>query len=306
VREVVRNLMTFSQGGVESTGLVDVRGVAEASIQMALHEVVHRARLVRDLGEVAPVLASEARLAQAFLGLIVNAAQSIPEGDPRSHEVRVRTRTDGTNVVFEVSDTGAGIRPEVLPRIFDPFFTSKRTGEGSGLGLSVCYGTVKRFGGEIEVTSVAGSGSTFRVVLPSARGHALVASKTSGRDAQVRARVLVVDEDALTGEGLARALEDVADVAVVQSGYELLDRLVRGERWDLLLCDLMMTEMSGMDLYREILRAAPDAAAQIVFMTTGAFTPHARAFLDSVGNACLEKPFDVAHVRSLIARSERA
>jgi CheY-like chemotaxis protein len=64
--------------------------------------------------------------------------------------------------------------------------------------------------------------------------------------------------------------------------------------------------MSGIDLYREILRSAPDAAAQIVFMTTGAFTPHARAFLDSVGNACLEKPFDVAHVRSLIARSERA
>jgi signal transduction histidine kinase/ActR/RegA family two-component response regulator len=305
VREVVRNLMTFSRGGVESTALVDVRGVAEASIQMAPHELVHRARIVRDLGEVAPVLASEASIGQVFLGLIVNAAQSIPEGDPQHHEIRIRTRTEANDVIVEVSDTGVGIPPEVLPRIFDPFFTSKRTGEGPGLGLSVCYGTVKRLGGDIDVTSVAGRGTTFRVALPQARGHALSAPKASERASEPKARVLVVDEDELTSEGLARALEDVADVSIAGSGKELLERLVQGQRWDAVLCDLSMAEMSGMDVYSETLRTAPDAAGRIVFMTTGALSPYARTFLESIGNACLEKPFDVSSVRSVIARTAR-
>ena len=132
VREVVRNLMTFSRGSIESLTLIDVRGIAESSIQMAMHEVVPRARLVRSLAEVAPVMGSEAQLAQVFLSLIVNAAQSIPHGEARQHEVRVTTRMDEGKVVVEVSDTGAGIAPEILPRIFDPFFTSRGVGEGTG------------------------------------------------------------------------------------------------------------------------------------------------------------------------------
>jgi signal transduction histidine kinase/CheY-like chemotaxis protein len=317
VREVVRNLMTFSRGGVGPLKLVDVRSLAESATQMALHEVVHRARLVRDLREVPPVNANEGALAQVFLSLIVNAAQAIPLGDARDNEVRVSTRQDEDGqVVIEVRDTGAGIPEDVLPQIFDPFFTSKtstgapttkgtdKPAKPTGLGLSIAYGTVRRFGGDIRVSSRPGEGTTFRVVLPPARGWRPRESVPPGeqRVAEKR-RVMVVDDERMVGESLARTLADVADVTVVTEAVEVVRRLGQGERWDVILCDLLMPEMSGIDLYRETLRIAPEAAPSIIFMTAGAFTPHAQAFLESVSNPCLEKPFDIGKVRSLVAKS---
>jgi CheY-like chemotaxis protein len=117
-----------------------------------------------------------------------------------------------------------------------------------------------------------------------------------------RKRLLVVDDDALVSEALERALSGVAEVEATTDARAVLDRLGSGERWDLVLCDLMMPGTSGMELYREALRVVPDAAACIVFMTAGAFTPRARAFLAGVHNPCLEKPFDMGKLRSLIAR----
>jgi PAS domain S-box-containing protein len=307
IREIVRNLMTFSQGTVESRSLVDVRSVVESSIQMALHEIVHRARLVRDLGEVPPVEANEARLGQVFLNLIVNAAQAIPEGDTQRHQVRVATRTDAAgNAVVEVSDTGVGIAPEMLPKIFDPFFTSKSPGEGVGLGLSISLGTVKSLGGDIQVASATQQGTVFQVVLPSAKGWRTT-HRLPTQDPVVveRKRILVIDDDVRVGSALERALSSVANVEATADAGGVLGRLASGERWDLILCDLLMPEISGMDIYREALRIAPDAAACIVFMTAGAFTPRARAFLESVRNPCLEKPVDIGQLRSLVARAGR-
>jgi signal transduction histidine kinase/CheY-like chemotaxis protein len=305
IREIVRNLMTFSQGTVETHTLVDVRSVVESSIQMALHEIVHRARLVREMGEVPPVEANEARLGQVFLNLIVNAAQAIPEGDTPKHEVRVVTRTDEAgNAVVEVVDTGAGIPSDVLPRIFDPFFTSKAPDKGVGLGLSISLGTVKALGGTIRVSSHLGRGTAFRVVLPPAKGWRPTRPAPL-RDAPAveRKRLLVVDDDARVSEALERALSAVTDVEATTDARAVLGRIADGERWDIILCDLMMPDMSGMDLFREVLRVAPDAAACIVFMTAGAFTPRARAFLDGVRNACLEKPFEIAKLRNMIAHA---
>jgi PAS domain S-box-containing protein len=307
IREIVRNLMTFSQGTVEARSLVDVRSVVESSIQMALHEIVHRARLVRELSEVPPVEANEARLGQVFLNLIVNAAQAIPEGDTQHHEVRIATRTDDAgNAVIEVSDTGVGIPADVVPKIFDPFFTSKRPGEGVGLGLSISLGTIKSLGGDILVISSPTQGTVFRVKLPSAKGWR-AASPTSHNESVVteRRRVLVIDDESRVGDALVRALSGVADVEAIVDARTMLHRLANGERWDVILCDLLMPGTSGMDLYREALRIAPDVAACIVFMTAGAFTSRARAFLEGVRNPCLEKPLDIGQLRSLIARVGR-
>ncbi len=113
MRQIVRDLLTFSQGNIEQRGMADVRGIVESATQMAWHEIRHRARLVKSLAEVPPVDANEARLGQVFLNLLVNAAQAIPEGQADKHEIRVGTRTDEHgNVLVEVSDTGMGIPPE--------------------------------------------------------------------------------------------------------------------------------------------------------------------------------------------------
>jgi PAS domain S-box-containing protein len=306
VRQIVRSLLTFSQGNVEQRGVADVRGIVESAVQMAWHELRHRARLVKSLGDVPPVDANEARLGQVFLNLLVNAAQAIPEGHADRHQVRVSTRTDARgNAVVEVSDTGIGIAPGDLPRIFDPFFTTK--GEaGTGLGLAISMGTVRALGGDILVESTLGRGSSFRVIIPPAKPWRSSAPSSSHRvRALPRRRVLVIDDERLVGDAIARSLSEENDVEVVTDAQQALSRIAAGGTYDVILCDLMMPVVTGMDLYTEILRTAPKLAGRLVFMTGGAFTPRARAFLESIGNPCLEKPLDMGKLRSLLAKVGR-
>jgi PAS domain S-box-containing protein len=306
VRQIVRDLLTFSQGNIEHVGPVDVRGIVESATQMAWHEIRHRARLTRSLAELPPVEANEARLGQVFLNLLVNAAQAIPEGQADRHEVRVSTRTDEKGcAIVEICDTGIGITAEHMPRIFDPFFTTK--GEsGTGLGLAISHGTVKACGGDIQVVSEPGKGTTFRVVLPAAKRwrSATPASSPEVR-ALMRRRVLIVDDERLVGEAIARALSEDNDVEVVTEASQALARIGAGHKYDVVLCDLMMPVMTGMDLYAEIMRTEPKLGGRLVFMTGGAFTPRARAFVESVVNPCLEKPLDMGKLRSLVARAGR-
>ncbi|HZU81951.1 MAG TPA: ATP-binding protein [Polyangiaceae bacterium] len=307
VRQIVRDLLTFSQGNVEQRSVTDVRGIVESAVQMAWHEIRHRARLVKTLAEVPPVDANEARLGQVFLNLLVNAAQAIPEGHADEHEIRVSTRTDEHgNAVVEVTDTGTGIAPEDMPRIFDPFFTTKGEG-GTGLGLAISHGTVKGLGGAIHVRSDPGRGTTFRVVLPATKAWRVSSGPSSAHDIRAleRPRVLVIDDERLVGEAIARSLAEDSDVEVVTDAEQALARISGGKPYDVVLCDLMMPVMTGMDLYAEIVRTAPKLAGRIVFMTGGAFTARARAFLESVVNPCLEKPLDMSKLRSLIARAGR-
>ncbi len=134
---------------------------------MASVQIRFRARVVRDYHEVPMVLASESRMAQVFLNLVVNAAQAIPEDSPSENEIRVRLTTGPKGeVCAEVTDTGAGIAPEHLPHLFEPFFTTKPQGEGTGLGLFICKSIIESFDGTITVESKPGVGTTFRLLLP--------------------------------------------------------------------------------------------------------------------------------------------
>jgi CheY-like chemotaxis protein len=306
VRAIVHNLLTFSSGGLAVRTLVDVRAIVESSIQMSMHELVHRARVIRQFSEVPPVEANEAALGQVFLNLLVNAAQAIPEGDLQNNEVRVSIfATDERDVAIEISDTGAGIPADLLPRIFDPFFTANKAGRGTGLGLSISHGTIAGLNGSIDVASEVGRGSRFRVILPAApRWRSVRPTSVTRSGPNVTRRVLVVDDDALVAEALARALEGEAEVEVMGDGRLAIERLAAGERWDVILCDLLMTGLSGMALYGETLRRAPDAAGAFVFMTAGAFTSGSRAFVESMADRCVEKPIEVERIREIVRRGD--
>jgi signal transduction histidine kinase/ActR/RegA family two-component response regulator len=306
VRAIVHNLLTFSSGGLAARSLVDIRSIVESSIQMSMHELVHRARVVRDFNDVPPVEANEAALGQVFLNLLVNAAQAIPEGNVQGNEVRVTVSSDDRgSAIVEVADTGVGMAPDVLARIFDPFFTSNKSGRGTGLGLSISHGTIASLNGTITVSSEVGRGSRFRVTVPAAaRWRVDTPSSAMRLYPAARRRVLIVDDDGLVGEALARALQDDAEVEIVVDSRQALEKLAAGERWDVILCDLMMPTLSGMEVYGETLKRAPDAASRFVFMTAGAFTPGARAFVDSVANRCIEKPVDIERLREIVRRGE--
>ncbi len=304
VRLIVRDLRIFSRTEEDKVTSVDVRLVLESTLRMAWNEVRHRARLVKDYGKTPMVRANESRLGQVFLNLIVNAAQAIPEGRHEANEIRITTRHSPVGqVIIEVSDTGPGIPPEVLKRLFTPFFTTKAVGVGTGLGLSICQRLVHSAGGEIFVESVVGKGTTFRVVLPQAPAASTVSDATVEKIAVAarRGRLLIVDDERAIGASLHRALSPDHDVVTVTRAAAALEKITAGERFDIIFCDLMMPEMTGMDLHGELFVSLPEQAQRMVFFTGGAFTPRARDFLDVVPNARIEKPFDIKNLQALIA-----
>lgn len=296
LRHIVWDLKLFSRGDEETRGRVDVERVLESSLRMVANEIRHRARLVRDYRPIPPVFANESHLGQVFLNLLVNAAQAIPEGHADRNEIRVITSTtDDGRVRVAISDTGTGMPPEIAARIFTPFFTTKPVGVGTGLGLAICHQLVGALGGEIAVDTAAGRGTTFSVTLPPLTGDA--PAKTTTLKIPIvlrrRARLLIVDDDELVVSTIVRSLGKDHDVVALSDPHEAARRIHGGERYDRILCDLMMPTGTGMDLYADLLEAAPDQAERIVFITGGAFTERAREFLDDVPNPRLEKPFSL-------------
>ncbi|MDO9021108.1 MAG: ATP-binding protein [Deltaproteobacteria bacterium] len=305
IQKIVRGLKTFSRAEEERRTIVDVRQVLELSIDMTFNEIRHRARLVKDYGATPLIEADDARLGQVFINLLVNAAQALPEGDVEANEIRVVTSTDALGrAVIEVRDTGGGIAADVIGRIFDPFFTTKPVGVGTGLGLSICHTIITSMGGEITAANLAGRGAVLRVSLPPAAesAHCPPGSEVPGPpEATRRARVLVVDDERAVGVLLSRVLRE-HDLTYVTGGREALDLLLSGRDFDVVLSDLMMPGMSGMDLYDELARRRPRAAERMVFMSGGAFTAAAMAFLERVPNERIDKPFAAAAVRALVQR----
>jgi signal transduction histidine kinase len=301
VRTVVRDLKTFSRPDDEKVGPVDLRRVIEATLNMAWTEIRHRARLVKDFGATPKVLGNEARIGQVVLNLVLNAAHAIEEGDAANNEIRVVTRTRDGQAIIEVRDTGSGMPPEVKTRIFEPFFTTKGVGQGTGLGLSIVHGIVTAMAGSLEVDSELGKGSVFRVVLPPAMVRELAVPETTPTptDYGIRPRVLVVDDEPLYLQSLRRLLGKTCDVSTAASARAAREALSKGE-FDLVLCDLMMPEETGMDLYAQLARTRPAIAEAMVFMTGGTFTSRAREFLEHVPNLRFEKPFDAAQLRAVI------
>jgi CheY-like chemotaxis protein/anti-sigma regulatory factor (Ser/Thr protein kinase) len=269
---------------------------------MAWNEIRHRARVIKDYRPVPEVNANESRMGQVVLNLVVNAAQAMSEGhaDRNRLVVATRTATDGRAIV-EIADTGSGIAKQHLERIFDPFFTTKPAGVGTGLGLAICHRIVLEIGGSIEVESEVGKGTLFRLVLQPARESQNVKAKTMRPTSGERAHVLVVDDEPAMGRALQRLLRDHLDVVALTSAKEALSRITAGERFEAILSDVMMPEMTGMELHASLLRVAPEQAHRMIFVTGGAFTTTARDFLDRVPNPRIEKPVEATNLLAIVA-----
>ncbi|MCY1021672.1 sensor histidine kinase [Pyxidicoccus sp. MSG2] len=167
VRLIVRELRNLARPDSLESGPVDLKAVVRSAEKMAIHLIRTRARLVLDVDDAPPVHGNGARLCQVVLNLLLNAAHAIEPGGGQRHTIRVSARAqEAQTVLVEVEDTGCGIPPENLGRIFDPFFSTRPVGTGTGLGLAVCHGIVASHGGEISVESEVGKGTTVRVKLP--------------------------------------------------------------------------------------------------------------------------------------------
>jgi C4-dicarboxylate-specific signal transduction histidine kinase/CheY-like chemotaxis protein len=302
VRAIVRDLSTFARGEDTRNGPVDLRRIVESTLNVASNELRHRARLVRDIDDVDPVDGREGGLGQVVLNLLFHVMHRLSEGaaDRNVITVRLKRGADGTTVL-ELSDNGPAIPPDRLGHLFDPYRVSA-DGHGSGLGLAVCHATVLALGGSITAANGTDRGCVFRIVLPRSREPlpppppSAVKPPMPGK----RGRLLIIDDEPMIGASLKRALGREYDVTATTSATDALAALDRGERWDVILCDLMMPTMSGMDLYEALQTRLPDQVERIVFLTGGAFTPRGQRFLAEVPNPRIEKPFDVKNLRDIV------
>ncbi len=308
--KIVSDIQSFSHSTPAAVGLADVGRAIRSALSSTARVLHQRARLTAEIGALPPVRAEEARLEQIFVNLLVNATQGIEPGRPEDNEIRVTGCTDRLGrAVVEVRDSGRGIPPEILGRIFEPFFTTKPVGVGTGLGLSICNAIVAALGGEIEVESEIDRGTAFRVVLPGAMAEPPV---HDGREQPVapkspRGRILAIDDEELVLSTIARLLAREHDVTCLASAREALALLERGDRFDLVLCDVMMPDRNGIELFQELLRSHPDDAGRVVFVTGGGASPVVDDFLRSIRNRCVDKPFTkaalLATVREQLAQT---
>jgi PAS domain S-box-containing protein len=300
VRKIVAALRTFSRAD-DSPVPIAVDRAIEAAVNMSLNVIMHRARFIKEYGETAAVIADEGRLSQVFLNLLINATQAIEAGDVEDNEIRVRTWQQDGVVHAEVRDTGGGIAPENIDRLFEPFFTTRRAGEGSGLGLAICRRIVTSYGGELSVESEPGQWTRFVVRLPKADEEEVRAAK-GGAGAAAAApsaappidatgRILLIDDEVALHPVVRRLLRrhEVVEVVSGEEGKKLLES---DSNYDVVLCDLMMPGISGMDLFEWLQDEKPELARRVVFITGGAFTPEAEEHLRRGERPVLAKPFE--------------
>ena len=280
----------------------NVSTAIDFAVRVAGSQLRHQAVLEADIPEEITVVGPESKLGQVFLNLIVNAMQAF-EDAARSNRIQVRAvLSDPKYVTFEVEDNGPGIPEDIQTRIFDPFFTTKEVGEGTGLGLYICHQIVRDCGGELTVDSTPGKGTKVSVRLLRSEMAPETATKVP-TEAEDALRVLIIDDE----PGILRVCERMLDKHEVTTCGEAPQalQLISDGDFDAIICDLMMPNMTGMELHESVVQRSPEKAERMVFITGGAFRSDAESFLEAHADRYLPKPFSRDSLLSVLERVGR-
>jgi two-component system NtrC family sensor kinase len=307
---IVRNLLTFSRQSRPELGWHDVGAVVDEIVHLRRDKLQAASIDLRaDLSpEVPPLQVDTHQMHQVLVNLVNNAAHAIEEAG-RAGSILVRTYREGERAFIEVSDDGPGIPEDVLPRIFNPFFTTKRVGKGTGLGLSICYGIVQAHEGAFRVRSVPGQGATFTIDLPlptseqieEARALAVGESAVDEREVEGKGRlILIVDDE----EGIRETLNEAFTIwgfetRLASSGEDALE-VMEGCDPTLIVTDLRMPGLDGPGLYNAVHERRGVDAPPFVFLTGDAASDEVSGFLEEIDSAVLVKPFSLAQLKDVI------
>jgi len=306
IAEITQSLDVFARQRRRVTTTLDVRRPLRAALDLCASELSGRARIERRLDDVPLVRGDEGELSQVFANLLLNAAQALPESGG-SHVVTVVAEAADEGVRVVVRDTGCGMSSAVRDRIFDPFFSTRDEGGGTGLGLFITRNIVEAHGGRIDVVTAPGEGTTFTVWLPSALASVPPPDPVPPRRSSHRTeprKVLVVDDEERFLASLRLALEDTHHVvSETDAGRALSLVAADPTRFDIVLCDLAMPGVDGVAFYQRMVELG--VAERFVLMTGGAFTPRAADFLETTACPTIAKPFMMERLLDLLDDVER-
>lgn len=297
-RDLVKGLTDFARKGLNEIRPVDLNALVTQNVELLKHSTLQRFSFQLHLAEDLPaILGESSTLSSALMNLCVNAFDAMPQGGT----LEIATQCNGSEVTLSVRDTGQGIPADILPRITEPFFTTKAVGRGTGLGLAMVYGTVKAHGGTLDIQSEVGQGTCVTLTFPIGAAQAPTLSAAIADTAALHKvlRILVVDDDALVRSVLPDMIEHLGHrVETASSAMEAIRRLNAGMEVDLIILDHNMPGMTGADALPRILQLRPSAR---VLLATGFLDEEIKLLLLQFPSVhALLKPFSVPDLRRML------
>jgi CheY-like chemotaxis protein len=274
--------------------------LAMRAYAMETHNIKVNTRLDPDLPQT---VADAGQLQQVFLNIILNAETEMAMAHGGG-KLSVKTERMDNNIRISFKDDGPGITKDNLDRIFDPFFTTRQVGKGTGLGLSVSHGIVTQHGGKIYARSKLGMGATFIVELPIVtKAEQLTLAELAAESKGISgARILVVDDDLIVRQYLSQILsKEGHSIEIIDNGNDALKRL-ESEDYDVILLDIKLPGMSGIELYKHLQKKAKPLARRVVFITGDTLSRDTTAFLSKTRSPYITKPFHARQLKNEIDR----
>jgi two-component system, NtrC family, sensor kinase len=307
-QKIVQSLLSFARRHQPERKPMSVNAMVETVLEMLNYQLrTSNIEVITQFDPALPVVLADGHQIQQVLLNVINNARQAMESRPSGGQIIIKTETFDENVRVIVRDNGPGIPPENLHRIFDPFFTTKQVGQGTGLGLSLCYGIIKEHGGNITPSSSPGEGATFTIVLPvfhlggdtAEAGHA---TEYRLRDANEGAgkKILVIDDEETILQMLRERLTRSGySVDTVTNGENALHQL-RGKNYDVMFCDWKMPGLNGRQIYEKLQAANPSLCRRFVFLSGDVANEQMRRFLEQEQRPCLAKPFALREIHAAI------
>jgi CheY-like chemotaxis protein len=299
--QVVRDLAQFWRKRKPQKTRTDLRQLIESAIEGKAQDFLLKNITIRtELDAALPALDLDARqFRQVLIHLVNNAVDAITDYHGFG-EITISASAEGDRVKIVVADDGPGILPENLPHVLEPFFTTK--GKGTGLGLTVSQDVIASHGGTLTFESQFGQGTSFMITLPFKAGKEMRKARREVPEKDLRGlRGLVIDDETTIISVVSRFLEQQGCEALsARDGRQALD-LLQGQDVDFIISDVKMPGMAGDEFFRALEERNPELTKKVLFLTGAALTEKVKAFLDTISNPYLEKPFNLKDLKAMIA-----
>ncbi len=303
VSDIVKRMLTFARPQKGRRECIDIKQLVETTLALRAYELeTNNIEVTTMLDPDLPLtLADGGQLQQVFLNMIINAETEMKLAHGRG-KLSVKAEKTGNTILISFKDDGPGITEENMAKLFNPFFTTREVGQGTGLGLSVCHGIIKEHNGQIYAESELGKGATFIVELPIVvEEKQLGLAELAAEEAEgPKGKILVVDDEPTVREFLTKLLAGKGhEVDSVGSASDALT-MIKSERYGVILLDIKMPGMSGNELYQRVQKIAKSLAKRIVFVTGDVMGIDTMDFLAKAGAHYISKPIDVEELMKTI------